>query len=98
MYRINTNNYVESWHRNLKTNYLKFMRKQRMDVILHILTTEVNKQYNFEDMQATLKYITPKLNKFEVQNQKRAAEIDESEYDNMMSFIEDIDYSNNAKV
>ncbi|KAI9253498.1 hypothetical protein BDA99DRAFT_413085, partial [Phascolomyces articulosus] len=36
-YHINTNNYVESWHRHLKEIYLTSLHRQRVDVLVYIL-------------------------------------------------------------
>lgn len=41
MLEINTNNYVESWHNNLKSGYLGGSRKQRTDILVHLLLREV---------------------------------------------------------
>ncbi|KAI9275441.1 hypothetical protein BDA99DRAFT_532409 [Phascolomyces articulosus] len=38
---INTNNYVESWHRTLKEVYLGKLKQQRADVLVHILRDNV---------------------------------------------------------
>ncbi|KZV78403.1 hypothetical protein EXIGLDRAFT_783879 [Exidia glandulosa HHB12029] len=40
-YAIDTNNFIESWHSNLKRNYLKLMRRRRLDFIIRVLTQEV---------------------------------------------------------
>ena len=41
MLDIHTNNFVESWHSTLKSVYLGSARKQRTDVLVHILLHEV---------------------------------------------------------
>ncbi|CAD6975703.1 unnamed protein product [Tilletia controversa] len=44
-YGIDTNNYVESWHGNLKINYLGLIKKQRIDHVICVLTREVIPDY-----------------------------------------------------
>ena len=41
MLDINTNNYVESWHNTIKSGYLNGLRKQRTDILVHLLLREV---------------------------------------------------------
>jgi hypothetical protein len=36
-FHIDTNNYIESWHRHLKEVYLSNMKKLRVDVLLYVL-------------------------------------------------------------
>lgn len=38
---METNNYVESWHRSLKHTYLRRKRNQRLDLLIHILVDRV---------------------------------------------------------
>lgn len=38
---METNNYVESWHRVLKHSYLRNKRNQRLDLLIHILVDRV---------------------------------------------------------
>ncbi|CAD6950424.1 unnamed protein product, partial [Tilletia laevis] len=44
-YGIDTNNYVESWHDNLKINYLGLIKKQRIDHVICVLTREFIPDY-----------------------------------------------------
>ncbi|KIJ55823.1 hypothetical protein M422DRAFT_85496, partial [Sphaerobolus stellatus SS14] len=44
-YGIDTNNYIESWHSNLKKNYIGRGRKMRMDYMIHILTQSVEPDF-----------------------------------------------------
>ncbi|KAI9474833.1 hypothetical protein BDB00DRAFT_793435 [Zychaea mexicana] len=39
---MQTNNYVESWHNQLKTYYLKRKRMHRLDLLVHILVKDVS--------------------------------------------------------
>ncbi|KAI8136545.1 hypothetical protein BJV82DRAFT_475823, partial [Fennellomyces sp. T-0311] len=36
-HHINTNNYVEAWHRHLKEVYMSGLRRQRVDVLMYLL-------------------------------------------------------------
>ena len=38
---MDTNNYIESWHRCLKKVYIPTLRKQRLDVLVYTLWTAV---------------------------------------------------------
>ncbi|KAJ8651299.1 hypothetical protein O0I10_013212, partial [Lichtheimia ornata] len=40
-YRMDTNNYVESWHRCLKNVYIPTLKKERLDVLVYVLWTAV---------------------------------------------------------
>ncbi|KAH8920028.1 hypothetical protein BT69DRAFT_1195799, partial [Atractiella rhizophila] len=42
---IDTNNYIESWHRDLKVNYIKRKRRQRVDYLVFLLTRQVLPDY-----------------------------------------------------
>lgn len=41
MLEINTNNYIETWHNTLKSSYLGRFRKQRTDILIHLVLREV---------------------------------------------------------
>lgn len=41
MFEIHTNSLDESWHNSLKSRYLKGVRKQRVDMHIHGLLSEV---------------------------------------------------------
>ncbi|KAF9944185.1 hypothetical protein BGZ70_004935, partial [Mortierella alpina] len=49
---MDTNNYVESWHNQLKTNHLKNHYRARPDRILYILTTSVLEAFKKEEFGA----------------------------------------------
>ncbi|KAI8136961.1 hypothetical protein BJV82DRAFT_561680 [Fennellomyces sp. T-0311] len=51
---INTNNYVESWHRTLKEAYLGKLKRQRADVLVHILWDNVLPDVMADHVQARL--------------------------------------------
>ncbi|KAI9468441.1 MAG: hypothetical protein EXX96DRAFT_105766 [Benjaminiella poitrasii] len=40
-----TNNYIESWHNQLKTMYLKRKRNRRVDRLVYILVNDVEQDY-----------------------------------------------------
>ncbi|KAI7873430.1 hypothetical protein K492DRAFT_223960, partial [Lichtheimia hyalospora FSU 10163] len=40
-YRMDTNNYVESWRRSLKNVYIPTLKKERLDVLVYVLWTAV---------------------------------------------------------
>ena len=45
MLEINTNNHIEAWHNILKSRYLGSCRKQRTDILVHLLLREVLPDY-----------------------------------------------------
>ena len=40
-----TNNFIESWHGQLKVNYLKHVRNKRLDRLIFVLTHDVEFYY-----------------------------------------------------
>ncbi|KAG0176769.1 hypothetical protein DFQ28_004603, partial [Apophysomyces sp. BC1034] len=42
---METNNYVESWHNQLKSTYLQRKRNRRVDRLIYILVNDVEKDY-----------------------------------------------------
>ncbi|KAF9119713.1 hypothetical protein BG015_006257, partial [Linnemannia schmuckeri] len=51
---MDTNNYVESWHNQLKTNHLKNHYRARPDRILYILTSSVLEAFKKEEFGAII--------------------------------------------
>lgn len=51
-YNLDTNNYIESWHRHLKEVYMARIKKQRVDVLVYLLWDVVLPDF----MQDHLKY------------------------------------------
>lgn len=43
-----TNNFIESWHNQLKALYLKHIRNKRLDRLIFILTHEVESYFDRE--------------------------------------------------
>ncbi|KAI8890119.1 hypothetical protein K501DRAFT_160578, partial [Backusella circina FSU 941] len=42
---METNNYVESWHNQLKTTYLKRKPNRRLDRLIYILVNDVEPEF-----------------------------------------------------
>ncbi|ORE20489.1 hypothetical protein BCV71DRAFT_163267, partial [Rhizopus microsporus] len=42
---METNNYIESWHNQLKPNYLQRKRKRRLDRLIFILVDDVHADF-----------------------------------------------------
>ncbi|KAI9243156.1 hypothetical protein BDA99DRAFT_407810, partial [Phascolomyces articulosus] len=53
---MNTNNYVESWHRTLKGAYLGKLKRQRADALVHILWDNVLPDFMATHVQAKLQF------------------------------------------
>ncbi|CAD6960485.1 unnamed protein product, partial [Tilletia controversa] len=51
---VNTNNYIESWHNQLKTLYLGLMRKQGVDVLLWFLLRQCLQDYHTSELRVGL--------------------------------------------
>lgn len=54
MLEINTNNYIEAWHNVLKSRYLGSCRKQRTDILVHLLLREVLPDYRIKVARVTM--------------------------------------------
>ena len=52
---MNTNNYVEAWHRTLKDAYLGKLKRQRADVLVYILWNNVLNDIMSELVQTRLR-------------------------------------------
>ncbi|RKF78177.1 hypothetical protein GcM3_066028 [Golovinomyces cichoracearum] len=68
MLDIHTNNLVESWHNILKSRYLKGARKQRPDMLVHILLDEAIESIKLKVLLALNGFQTRRTNLAE-QNQ-----------------------------
>ena len=90
-YRIETNNYVESWLHHLKAFYLRLMRKQRVDVILYILSEKVEPDFRRSALRVSLNFEQPTYSKVEIQYRKVAQKIDSAEAEEMVAYDEDSD-------
>ena len=71
-YAIDTNNYAESFHSHLKTFYLKLMRRQRVDILVYILTTKLLPDFQRDDTRVRLGYSQPALCKKEQESRKQS--------------------------
>jgi hypothetical protein len=87
-YKIDTNTYVESWHHHLKLFYLKLMRKRRVDVLLHILTEQVEPDFRRSDIRIALDFERPRLSKSEQASQQKAKAIVSKDLDDMIDYAE----------
>lgn len=85
-YRIETNNYVESWHHHLKVFYLRLMRKQRVDVMLHILTDKIEPDFRRAELRVTMNFEAPRFSKVEGQARKRAYAINSEDAEGMVEY------------
>lgn len=90
-YSINTNNYIESWHHHLKTYYLKLMRRQRIDVIIHILTEKVEPDFRRSELRVTMGFEAPRLSKEERENRSRAEAIESAMMGELVDTYNDTD-------
>ncbi|KAF8579580.1 hypothetical protein K439DRAFT_1285717, partial [Ramaria rubella] len=48
---IDMNNYIESWHSNLKWNYLRNIWRQHIDYLIRILAEDVEADYMHAHVQ-----------------------------------------------
>ncbi|EIM84178.1 uncharacterized protein STEHIDRAFT_112627 [Stereum hirsutum FP-91666 SS1] len=88
-FNINTNNYIESWHLLLKLDYLRLMRKQRVDILIYILVDEVELDLRREEVQITLGFDASRLQKSEKAAHRLAYAIEIGELEAMIENCED---------
>lgn len=88
-FNIDTNNYIESWHLLLKRDYLRLMRKQRVDILIHILVDEVELDLRREEVQITLGFDASRLQKSEKAAHRLAYAIEIGELEAMIKNCED---------
>ena len=90
---METNNYVESWHNQLKTHYLKRKRMHRLDLLIELLTDDVafditkeidRLSVNIGRMSASERYLRNK--------EQMAQMIDRSKLRYMVTVISDTSY------
>ncbi|KAJ7588710.1 hypothetical protein C8J56DRAFT_785384 [Mycena floridula] len=89
-YKIDTNNYVESWRCQLKLHYLKLMRRQRLDVMLFILTEQVEPDFRCADTQVSLDFSKPRLCLAESESQRMACMISSEDVDDMVQAVNEM--------
>ena len=87
-YRIETNNYVESWHNQLKRNYLRFFRRQRVDVLVHVLIDRVVPDFRHCGLRVRLACEQARLSKTELDSRDRADLITSADMDDMVGDAE----------
>ncbi|KAI9310069.1 hypothetical protein BX666DRAFT_1871021, partial [Dichotomocladium elegans] len=66
-YNVNTNNYIESWHRQLKEGYVSSLRRQRIDVLVYILWDMVLPDVVQDYLRIKANFSPHRLNKAERQ-------------------------------
>lgn len=88
-FNIDTNNYIESWHLLLKREYLRLMRKQHVDVLIHILVDQVEPDLRRQEVQVQLGFEAPHLQKHEKATKKLVNTIETGESSSMVQYCED---------
>ncbi|KAI9486229.1 MAG: hypothetical protein EXX96DRAFT_598697 [Benjaminiella poitrasii] len=51
---MRTNNYIESWHNQLKSKYLKRIKNHRLDRLIYVLYVDVEKDMKLEEQRVEL--------------------------------------------
>lgn len=69
---IDTNNYIERWHGQLKQRYLGLIRRQRMDYLIHLVVDKVLPDYQQQEKAAELGLVRPTMNKAELASREKA--------------------------
>ncbi|KIJ32606.1 hypothetical protein M422DRAFT_265491 [Sphaerobolus stellatus SS14] len=72
---VDTNNFIESWHSNLKKNYIGRGRRQRIDYIIHILSQDVVPDYMRAHVRSGLGFRGRHLCEAEMKAKKLADEL-----------------------
>jgi len=67
------------------------MRKQRVDVILHILTDKVEPDFRRSELRVSLNFEQPTYSKIELQHRKVAQGLDSAEAEEMIAYDENSD-------
>ena len=89
MLNINTNNYVESWHNQLKTGYLRNSRKKRIDVLVHIPLRKVLPDFKLKIGRVCLGLDKRRLSNAERKQLEKAMELDHDLAKSMINRIID---------
>lgn len=69
----------------MKWDYLRFMRKQRLDVLIHILTEQLEPDYRTKDLRVALGFEETSLSMAELASRKAAEGIDLADIDDMVA-------------
>lgn len=69
---MDTNNYIESWHRHLKEVYLSSMKKLRVDVLVYVLWDLVLPDIMQDHLRAKVELKAKALSKAERQRKQIA--------------------------
>ena len=83
------NNYIESWHHQLKRYYLKLMHKQWIDVMLHILFEQVEPDFRRDEIRVRLDFDRVNLDKHKCNSQDCTEMISDYDMDNMITYKDD---------
>lgn len=75
MLETNTNNYIEAWHNILKSSYLGSFRKQRTDILVHILLREILPDFRIKVARLTLGLERRRLNDSEKKQRRLCNEV-----------------------
>ncbi|KAG2216419.1 hypothetical protein INT45_001376 [Circinella minor] len=78
-HHVNTNNYIETWHRQLKEVYLPSLRRQRVDVLVYILWSLVLPDLIQDHLCTVAKFRLRRMNKAERTRLARVNELNEEE-------------------
>ncbi|PWZ01814.1 hypothetical protein BCV70DRAFT_156608 [Testicularia cyperi] len=76
---IDTNNYIERWHEELKRRYLKTLRKQRADYLIHLLVTKVVTCFQQQEKAVELGLRPRRFNKQELATKSLAQQLSVAE-------------------
>lgn len=87
---IGTNNFIESWHNQLKTNYLGFMRRQRLDFLIHVLAKKVYPDFKHAHFQVLVGYAVRRKTKAERMARSKAMAWDIEDAQDMVD-IQEVD-------
>ncbi|KAG2220710.1 hypothetical protein INT45_012574 [Circinella minor] len=78
-HHVNTNNYIETWHRQLKDVYLASLRRQRVDVLVYILWGLVLPDLMQDHLCTVPKFRLRTMNKAERRRLAHVNELNEEE-------------------
>jgi len=76
---VDTNNFMESWHNQLKSTYLGLMRKQGVDVFLWLLLRQCVPDYHASELRVTLGLQACALSKSDRKAKQRAMDLNYTE-------------------
>ncbi|KAE8251485.1 hypothetical protein A4X13_0g3973 [Tilletia indica] len=86
---VDTNNFIESWHNQLKTLYLGLMRKQGVDVLLWFLLRQCVQDYRTNELRVSLGFQACALSKSDREANRKATALTYAEALALVSQDED---------